>query len=55
VTGLPPGEYWVAAVDALAPGDWQTGDVLDTLVGRAERIKVADGQVATVALRLSRR
>src|SRR6185436_3506976 len=26
IEGLPPGEYWVAAVDCLEPGNWLTPD-----------------------------
>ena len=32
VGDLPPGDYLVAAVDALPPGDWQALDGLDALV-----------------------
>jgi hypothetical protein len=35
VSGLPPGEYFVAAVDALPSGDWQSPETLDTLVPHA--------------------
>jgi hypothetical protein len=33
--GLPPGQYYVAAVDRLPEGEWQDPDVLDSLVPRA--------------------
>jgi len=55
INGLPPGEYWVAAVDAIGAGDWQTPDFLDGLVPRATRLTVGEGQVYTTALRLIRR
>jgi hypothetical protein len=54
LNGLPPGEYWAAAVDALAPGDWQTPEVLDGLVGTATRVTIAERQVQTATLRLTR-
>ena len=55
VSGLPPGEYFVAAVDALPSSDWQSPETLDTLVPRATRVTVREGQVRTVDLRLNRR
>jgi hypothetical protein len=55
VIGLPPGEYFVAAVDSSTPLDLQATDTLDALVSRAERITVRDGQSRTVTLRVTRR
>jgi protocatechuate 3,4-dioxygenase beta subunit len=58
VSGLPPGEYWVAAVDAIAGdtgyGEWQNPDVLNGLTPGARRIALAEGQRAAVELRLTR-
>jgi hypothetical protein len=53
--GLPPGEYFVAAIDALPRGDWQSPDALDILVQRAERVTVTEGQERTMTLALIRR
>ena len=55
VEGLPPGEYWVAAVDRLEPGSWLTPDNLDALVPSAARVTVHEGQVVSTDLRLLRR
>jgi hypothetical protein len=56
IDGLPPGDYWVAAVDRLdTAGDWQTADALDALVVSASRLTVRDGQVVSTSLRLIRR
>jgi len=55
IDGLPPGEYWVAAVDRLDPGDWLTPANLDALVPSASRVTVREGQVLSTDLRLSRR
>ena len=52
VSGLPSGEYFVAAVEAFPPGDWQAAAVLEALVSRAARVRVAEGQVQKVTLRL---
>jgi len=55
VDGLPPGEYFVAAIDALPRGDWQSPDALDVLVQRAERVTLTEGQERTMTLALTRR
>jgi hypothetical protein len=54
VTGLPPGQYMVAAVIAL-PGDgrgndWQDPDYLDTLMVRARGVALSEGAHATLPL-----
>lgn len=55
IDGLPPGEYWVAAVDRLEQGNWLTPENLDALVPVAARVTVREGQVLSTDLRLSRR
>jgi hypothetical protein len=55
VRDLPPGDYFVAALDAQPPGDWQAADGLDVLVQRASRVTVQEGQARTVTLALTRR
>jgi carboxypeptidase family protein len=55
IAGLPPGDYWVAAVDRLDAEDWQTPESLDALVQGATRVTVEEGQISTIALRLLRR
>jgi hypothetical protein len=55
IDGLAPGEYWLAAVDRLESGDWQTPDLLDALVQGATRVTVEEGQISTISLRLLRR
>ena len=59
VPNLPPGEYYVAAVDRLQAGtngdpygDMQDPSFLESLVPRATRIALTEGQAATVALRV---
>src|SRR4029078_6145507 len=53
--GLPPGEYFVAAIEELPRGDWQWPDALDLFVQRAERATVTEGQERTMTLALIRR
>jgi hypothetical protein len=59
ITGLVPGEYWVAAVDRLdgsdVAGDLQSPEALDALATRAMRITLGEGQSQDVTLRLVRR
>jgi hypothetical protein len=55
VTSLPPGEYFVTAVDASAPLDLQSPETLESLVPRAERVAAREGLVSEVTLRLIRR
>jgi len=54
IDGLPPGEYWVAAVDRLEQGNWLTPENLDALVPAAARVTVREGQVLSTDLRLFR-
>ncbi|MGH9347707.1 MAG: MSCRAMM family protein [Vicinamibacterales bacterium] len=59
VAGLPPAEYFLAAVERLdataGGGEWQDPAVLDTLAGDATRVTVRDGDALTLTLRLVRR
>jgi hypothetical protein len=54
VDDLPPGEYFIAAIDALPRGDWQSPEALDLLVQRAERVTLTEGQERTMTLPLTR-
>src|SRR5262245_4188108 len=59
VADLPPGEYWVAAVDAISGnqggGDWQKPDVLESLAPRATRVVLGEHERYLTVLRLIRR
>jgi hypothetical protein len=55
VIGLPPGEYYVAAVDVSTPLDPQAPGTLESLVSRATRVTAREGAVSEVTLRLIRR
>ena len=58
VAGLPPGEYWIAAVDFVAGdvefGEWQNPDVLIGLTSSAQRLTLKEGGRAATDLRLTR-
>lgn len=59
IDGLPPGDYWAAALDRLdgtaGAGEWQSPELLQTLPSRAERLTVAGGEVRRMRLRLIKR
>lgn len=59
IAGLPPGDYFVAAVDHLEGtadgGEWQNPELLLRLESGAERITLLEGQAGTVSLRLNQR
>jgi hypothetical protein len=55
VAGLPPGDYFVAAIDAATPLDLQAPDTLESLVPRAARVTAREGVVSEVTLSLVRR
>lgn len=50
--GLPPGEYYVAALPDLGPGEQFDSVLLGELAKTAERVKLADGDSKTVEVRL---
>jgi hypothetical protein len=56
VAGLPPGEYWVAAVDAIqgnqGVGEWEKPEVLESLATRATRVTLAERERFMTVLRL---
>ena len=51
---MPAGDYFVAAVADLEPGEWNDPDVLTPLRERATRVTIADGERKTVDLKLAR-
>ena len=59
VTGLPPGEYYVAATDPIegndVSGDWLKSETLDQLSFRATRVTLTERQRLMTVLRLIRR
>ena len=59
VPDLPPGEYWVVALDVVegdaTSGEWQTSELLSALIGNARRVSLPERQNVTADLRLTRR
>jgi hypothetical protein len=55
VDALPPGEYFVAAIDAAVTADnWQNPDLLSAMVASARRVRVEAGGRVSTDLRLAR-
>ncbi|HSG00946.1 MAG TPA: carboxypeptidase regulatory-like domain-containing protein [Vicinamibacterales bacterium] len=54
IGGLPPGEYFVAAVRDEIAGDWQRTDFLDAVAAAATRVRLGDGDKQNVSLRVVR-
>ena len=54
VRNLPPGEYAIAAVTDVEPGEWFDPDFLKDLITASMRISLADGDRKTQDIRLSR-
>ena len=52
IGGLPAGDYLVAAVPRLKTTEWQNPELLRQLAPRAERVTLAEGQQATLSVRL---
>jgi len=59
VTGLPPGDYFVAATDPVegndVSGDWLKSETLEQLSFRATRVTLTEKQRVMTVLRLIRR
>lgn len=57
MTGLPPGEYYLAAVDRMQgdelSGEWQSPEFLESLSRGAERIRLDEGDNAALTLTLT--
>jgi hypothetical protein len=53
VTGLPPGEYRVIAVDYLDQNEWSTPEYLDGLRSKATAFSVNEGESKSVDLRIT--
>jgi hypothetical protein len=52
VERLPPGNYRVVAVDALAMNAWQDADVLDRLWPIANALRLLEGEQRAISLRI---
>ena len=53
ITGLPPGDYLIVAIDDGAAENWQDPGTVATLRALATRVTVKEGEERTVQLRVS--
>lgn len=53
ISGLPPGEYLIIAVDRLEPGQSGDPDFLDSVRSRATSLSLNEGETKTLDLRLN--
>jgi hypothetical protein len=53
--GLPPGDYWVAAVDDVEQGAWSDPAYLESLRQYAQTLTLTEGEPRASALKLIRR
>jgi hypothetical protein len=51
IGGLPPGDYFIAAVDDRLTGEWPDPSFMNVLARFATRVAIADGGARTVDLR----
>ena len=54
IASLPPGDYWVAAVEALPDGALRDPGVLDALTATGRRVTLAAGERLAIDLPLMR-
>jgi hypothetical protein len=55
LTGLPPGDYWLAAVEDVEQGAWSDPAYLESLQQHAQTLTLTEGEALTSALKLVRR
>ena len=53
ITGLPPGDYYIIAIDKIEPGESSDPDFLETVRGKATAVSIREGDTRTVDLKLS--
>ena len=54
LAGLPPGDYFIAAVRDEIAGDWQRPDFLEAAAAEATRVRLGEGDKQTQSLRVVR-
>ena len=52
VKGLPPGEYFLAALSDLETGEWNDPALLEQLAGSAAKVTLRDGETTTQDFRI---
>jgi hypothetical protein len=53
ITALPPGDYYIIAIDKIEPGESSDPDFLETVRSKATAVSIREGDSRTVDLKLS--
>jgi len=53
MTGIPPSDYYVVAVDKLEPAQWSDAQFLEKMAPSAKRIGIAEGEAKTIDLKVT--
>jgi hypothetical protein len=53
ITGLPPGDYYIVALDKIEPGQSSDPDFLETVRSKATAVSIREGDTRTVDLKLN--
>jgi hypothetical protein len=53
VSAIPPGEYYVIALDYVDSNDWNDPQFLDSIRAKASRFSLSDGETKSIDLRIT--
>jgi carboxypeptidase family protein len=53
ITGLPPGEYHIVAIDYVDPNEWTEPDYLERVRSKATSVTIGEGETKSVDLRIN--
>jgi len=53
VTGLPPGDYYIVALDYVDTDQWTEPDYLERVRARATSVTIGEGETKSVDLRIN--
>jgi hypothetical protein len=53
VSGLPPSDYYIIAIDKLERGQWTDPDFLERIRSKATSVTIGEGETKSVELRIS--
>jgi protocatechuate 3,4-dioxygenase beta subunit len=53
ITGLPPGEYHIVAIDYVDPNEWTEPDYLERIRSKATSVTIGEGETKSVDLKIT--
>jgi hypothetical protein len=53
LTGLPPGDYHIVALDYVDPNDWNEPEYLERVRSKATSVTIGEGETKSVDLRIT--